>query len=458
LQRAQVALRNTVAHPSSYYLGTPCDAALVIRDVAEIINCLWGTRTPGGRLHPAPVRRSVLLIAWDSTIRLEIGDVGSVPTMHMAADPTCVLVRASPDNLEDLTGFDARFETTRYPVEMLWGPGTTDQARAWLETHHPDGDEVDHLDRHFVIRHYDNRAVVGGPDLVPCRHAPVPAPQRVPQRDRDDCRPLHGRSKRALDNKDVEAHRHFMIAVAATTAFVFALMAGLGIEYVVAAAQKVRALENARNAVAMRAITQAQAQLADPAAGDDVRAYHWLMAAQSLATNEAKGSAYNAALGGVYSRPNLLNVAVPAPNVAAKATAITSDGRLAASGDKGPPQLWDPMTGKPTGPALERGTASDSPILAVAFTPDSRRVAAAYDTSIAVWNTASGAKIGEFPKDGYTTVSMALSPDGRTVALAGSGVRLWDVRTGKPLACGLTLGVCFCGFAGVVLWGSVGVS
>lgn len=155
IQRAQVALRNATAHPSGYHLGTPGDAALVIRDLAEIINCLWGTRTPGGRLHPAPVQRSVLLIAWDDTGRLEIGDIESVPSEHMAADAICILVRAVADNREDLIGFDDRFETTRYPVEFLWGPGIPDQARDWAAANRPDGDEVDHLDRHFAIRRYD---------------------------------------------------------------------------------------------------------------------------------------------------------------------------------------------------------------------------------------------------------------------------------------------------------------
>lgn len=156
LQSTQVALRNTVAHPSRYRLDTPVDAALVVHDLAEIINCLWGTRTPGGRLHPAPVRRSVVLIAWNDTGGVEIGDTESVPTERMASDCTCVLVRAVADNLDNLTSFDPQFETTRYPVDLLWGPGTPDQARAWVAEHRPDGDEVDHLDRHFAIRRQDD--------------------------------------------------------------------------------------------------------------------------------------------------------------------------------------------------------------------------------------------------------------------------------------------------------------
>lgn len=155
LQRAQVKLRNMVAHPSGHSIGTPGDAALVIRDLAEIINCLWGHRTPGGRLHPAPVQRSVLLITWDHTGRIEIGDAHDTPSEHMAADSTCLVVRATTTDPMDLTEFDARFETTHYPTELLWGPGTPEDARGWLDLHQPDGDEVDHLDRHFMIRHHN---------------------------------------------------------------------------------------------------------------------------------------------------------------------------------------------------------------------------------------------------------------------------------------------------------------
>lgn len=155
LQRVQVQLRNMVAHPSGHSLGTPGDAVLVIRDLAEIINCLWSHRTPGGGLHPAPVQRSVLQITWDHTGRIEIGDAHDTPSEHMAADSTCLIVRATTTDLMDLTEFEARFETTHYPTELLWGPGTVEDARAWFDLHQPDGDEVDHLDRPFMIRDHN---------------------------------------------------------------------------------------------------------------------------------------------------------------------------------------------------------------------------------------------------------------------------------------------------------------
>ncbi|USX56232.1 hypothetical protein [Lentzea sp. HUAS12] len=155
LQKPQVDLRNTVAHPSGYNLGTPVDAARAIRDIAEIINCLWGVRTPGGRLHPAPVRREVLAIMWDDN-RITIGPVGVLRDVEDAQVVTCMLVRAVPDDV-DLMQFDAMFETTRYPSELLWGPGTPHDALEWHEQSDISGDEVDHLDRLLLIRLHDGQ-------------------------------------------------------------------------------------------------------------------------------------------------------------------------------------------------------------------------------------------------------------------------------------------------------------
>ncbi|MFD9223735.1 TIR domain-containing protein [Streptomyces sp. NPDC060064] len=251
--------------------------------------------------------------------------------------------------------------------------------------------------------------------------------------------PVHGRSKRELDNEDVEAHRRLVAIGALVMSVILLLTVGLGVEYLLANAERNRAIRNASDATALSSIAQAQARLADPDTGDDVRAYQWLMAAQSLAVSPAvKGAAYNAALDAVYARPNLLSVTEPASHVADGLTAVTTDGLRAASANKGRLQLWDTRTGLLSGPALKPAATNDFTILAIAFTPNGSRVAAAYDTRIVVWDTASGKKITEFAKDGYTTESLALSPDGNTVAVAGGGVRLWDVRTGKPIGSPIT--------------------
>jgi hypothetical protein len=53
---------------------------------------------------------------------------------------------------QELSEFDARYESTAYPTEFLWGPGTYGEAAAWLETAGPLSDQPAYLDRLFAIR------------------------------------------------------------------------------------------------------------------------------------------------------------------------------------------------------------------------------------------------------------------------------------------------------------------
>ena len=54
----------------------------------------------------------------------------------------------------DLLHFDAKFETARDPPERLWGPGIATDARAWLAGNQLSDDEVDLLDRIFLLRYH----------------------------------------------------------------------------------------------------------------------------------------------------------------------------------------------------------------------------------------------------------------------------------------------------------------
>ncbi len=54
VDRALTALRNFAAHPAGYTLHMPPESARTLCAVAEIINRLWGSDTPGGRLFPPP--------------------------------------------------------------------------------------------------------------------------------------------------------------------------------------------------------------------------------------------------------------------------------------------------------------------------------------------------------------------------------------------------------------------
>jgi hypothetical protein len=95
LEPGLVRMRNRVAHPSSFSLVSPVDSARSIKDMAEIINHLWGYATPGGRLYPAPLGREILAIGWGqagtsaSILRLEQLRAHEGPSDH-----TFILVRA----------------------------------------------------------------------------------------------------------------------------------------------------------------------------------------------------------------------------------------------------------------------------------------------------------------------------------------------------------------------------
>jgi hypothetical protein len=174
VEEAIARLRNHVAHPSSYHLTTPVDAANTISDLAEIINHLWGSPTPGGRLYPAPVRRTIVHLMWNQETS-EImsgpavpGPVPAAPEHDGAEDKrqgtgreahgdqeqdgwTHLLVRGVAHDW-DLMHFDARYQSGHYPAEWLWGPGCGNDAMAWLTLEQPSDDEVDVLDRIFLLR------------------------------------------------------------------------------------------------------------------------------------------------------------------------------------------------------------------------------------------------------------------------------------------------------------------
>jgi hypothetical protein len=148
-------LRNRAAHGTGYHLLDPGFASTAISDLAEIINRLWEATTPGGRLYPAPIRREVAAVAWNASGTITWGLAEGFRSDVEPGAWTCVLVRAALD--DELAHFDAQYEATRTPCELLWGPGTPEDAAAWRDLHHPAGDEVGILDRLFMVRHHNGR-------------------------------------------------------------------------------------------------------------------------------------------------------------------------------------------------------------------------------------------------------------------------------------------------------------
>jgi WD40 repeat protein len=110
-----------------------------------------------------------------------------------------------------------------------------------------------------------------------------------------------------------------------------------------------------------------------------------------------------------------------------EALAFGSGGKLATAGADGRVKLWDVATQQEIGAPM---TAGPAPAYALAFSPDGRTLAAAgADGNIRLWDAATQQEIGAPMTAGSAPAyALAFSPDGRTLAAVSSGAtRRWDV-------------------------------
>ncbi|MEA2617471.1 MAG: hypothetical protein QOE72_3254 [Chloroflexota bacterium] len=156
IEPLRARIRNRFAHGTGFRIRMPTDSARTVRDLAETINRLWGAATPGGRLYPAPLAREVIAVGWSqrddqcSLVRLCPDQIPG----HLAADGgdwTYLLLLAVQDD-EELWDFDARYELTTFPCELLWGPGDGMNAYSWWQSAEVKEDAVEYLDRLFLVR------------------------------------------------------------------------------------------------------------------------------------------------------------------------------------------------------------------------------------------------------------------------------------------------------------------
>ncbi|MFJ6000487.1 hypothetical protein [Streptomyces sp. NPDC092370] len=186
VEEALAKLRNHVAHPSGHHVDTPVGAARTVRDLAELINQLWGQATPDGRLYPAPLHREIAVLSWNTSGRTRMEPAGALTAPDSLDDQEDdeyqhLVVRAVPFipgsrwNDEHWAEFDTRYETTRFPTEYLWGPGTRAEARAWLDHERPGGDSVDFTDRIFLVQDHERLL----PPMRPAVAAGLPDAERI---------------------------------------------------------------------------------------------------------------------------------------------------------------------------------------------------------------------------------------------------------------------------------------
>jgi hypothetical protein len=152
LDRVLNNFRNYAAHPRFTSTVMPVDSARSILDLAEIINQLWDNPTPGGRLYPAPLVRPVMVVGWTINREWTQFELFKLPYARLT-ETSFIALRAVPN--DELTSYNSVFETTRYPAELLWGPGTEAQLQAWATTAPTDTDSVTYLDRYFLVREHN---------------------------------------------------------------------------------------------------------------------------------------------------------------------------------------------------------------------------------------------------------------------------------------------------------------
>jgi WD40 repeat protein/serine/threonine protein kinase len=120
-----------------------------------------------------------------------------------------------------------------------------------------------------------------------------------------------------------------------------------------------------------------------------------------------------------------------------RAVAYSADGRYALSGSGWPAgdstvRLWNVATGK----EVRRFEGHAGYVSGVALSADGRRALSGHeDRTVRLWDVGTGKEVRSFEGHEHPVLAVAFSPDGRR-ALSGSQdrtIRLWDVETGREV-------------------------
>jgi WD40 repeat protein len=114
--------------------------------------------------------------------------------------------------------------------------------------------------------------------------------------------------------------------------------------------------------------------------------------------------------------------------------AFSPDGRLAATSANYFIEIWDPATGRQSGPLKGHSWA----ITMMVFSPDPslvRLASASADGTVRIWNVINGEEVVPPLRHTHPVWSVAFNSNGRQLASASwdRTVKVWDARTGKLL-------------------------
>ncbi|ATL68732.1 TIR domain-containing protein [Nocardia terpenica] len=246
--------------------------------------------------------------------------------------------------------------------------------------------------------------------------------------------PVHGRSKRDIDSEDVRQQR--ILARLRNGAFAviltLALIAAVGLWQAVQARNLADA--RTRDAVAQRLLAESQAMLGSARPGGDVRAFKELLMSRSM----SGGSTDYALIDALYKRSALESV-VETPTTIIQVV-YRPDGKMVVTSgaDDNSIRMWDVGTGRPVG---ELKGHTDT-VGALAITGDGRRlVSGSGDGTIRIWDLDTRLQVGAAIQAGGPVAALALSPDGKLIMASefdkaeNSGVvKFWDIDSGKPTA------------------------